>query len=180
MISERRARTGVTLGQGIFRFFAEDRNSSAQWRMADATVAQRKQAIDRAHATATALGQTDQTQGTRTFPRIVCGGGASSPLWRVWRVLCPSWRDWWAGDAHAEAGEAAAMLLLAAMRTVELNLQTQVVRSLERALSTRNLVRVPSATAVWRKSGGSSGSAVLHVHCMVYVHSACCYMLHVH
>lgn len=71
------------------------------------------------------------------------GGTTYAPLWRIWRVLRPSWRGLWRGDEV----EAAGMLLLAAMRVVELNLQTEVVRQLERTLATRRLVRHPLTAA---------------------------------
>jgi hypothetical protein len=95
----------------LFRFFAEDRNSAAQWRAADATVAKRAQAVEQAHAAANALGEAGKTQTEmgirarrRRCERGRDGGTTYAPLWRIWRVLRPSWRGLWRGD-EIEAAE---------------------------------------------------------------------------
>ena len=127
----------------LYRFFAEDRQSAAEWRACDATVGQRARMVEEAHAAANARGKAGKTQAEMGIHvRKEGGGGAYEPLRKVWAILRPTWGGMLRGEL-----EAVGMLLVAALRMVELNLQTDLVRQLERTLSTRHLADFKLALA---------------------------------
>ena len=95
-------------------------------------------------AAANAKGTAEKTQ-TEMGIRVRKKGGSGGvyePLWKVWAILRPTRSSVLQGDA-----EALGMLLIAALRVFELNMQTELVRQLERTLSTRNLATFKVALA---------------------------------
>jgi ABC-type multidrug transport system fused ATPase/permease subunit len=58
----------------------------------------------------------------------------NAPLWKIWGYLRPSW-----SAAFSSEFECAGMFAIALTKVVELKLQTEVVRALDRTLSSRNL-----------------------------------------
>ena len=89
--------------QQVYRFFAEDRASAAAWRSCDETVAQRARKVEEAHAAA----KTSKEGNTRTAQAAKVGTGAQrrkgasayGPLWRIWALLRPTWREILRGEA---------------------------------------------------------------------------------
>jgi ABC-type uncharacterized transport system fused permease/ATPase subunit len=139
--------------QRLYRFFAEDRASAADWRSCDETVAQRARMVEEAHASANAKieAETSPAEAGVGAPKKRATS-AYEPLWRVWAILRPTWGEILQGEA-----EAVGMLLIAALRIFELNLQTGLVRQLERTLSTRDLptFRVALAKGAAVQVGGA-------------------------
>ena len=58
----------------------------------------------------------------------------NAPLWRVWQLLRPSWRDVFSGEA-----EVVAMVALCLCRYAELRMNTRIVRALDTTLANRNV-----------------------------------------
>ena len=59
----------------------------------------------------------------------------NEPLWKIWNILRPTWKTLFSTEF-----EALSMLVITLTKVVELKLQTEVVRALDRTLSSRSLV----------------------------------------